>query len=97
MARVSPKSTTARKMDMSITTTKTTRVVTYVSCREGQWTFLISCQASLKNSTECRTASAIFCVHSPMRMLNEMRWRVRQDSNLQQPDLESGALASWSY
>jgi len=26
-----------------------------------------------------------------------MSWRVRQDSNLQQPDLESGALASWSY
>jgi hypothetical protein len=25
-------------------------------------------------------------------MLQSMRWRVRQDSNLQQPDLESGAL-----
>jgi len=26
-----------------------------------------------------------------------MSWRVRQDSNLPQPDLESGALANWSY
>ena len=28
---------------------------------------------------------------------NNHGWRVRQDSNLQQPDLESGALANWSY
>ena len=28
----------------------------------------------------------------PWRYSDELRWRVRQDSNLQQPDLESGAL-----
>src|SRR5437867_828590 len=66
----------------------TTTVAACVSLRFGQWTFLSSTQHSWRNSTErvtgCLIDSSAFMI---------VVTRVRQDSNLQPPDLESGALA----
>ena len=65
-------------------------VAAWVSLRVGQWTFLSSTQHSSRNWRECVD-----------RLLMDLEYafigvarRVRQDSNLQPPDLESGALAN---
>src|SRR5262245_38580541 len=81
------KSTTPRNSAITATPMITAMVAARVSSRVGQCTFLSSAQHSSRNSRE----RSIGC-WSISRVVMGFSGRVRQGSNLQPPDLESGAL-----
>ncbi len=90
-------STSPSHTETMTTTTITTTVAAMVSRGVGQWTLRSSLQTSVRNWRLCGTTSFTRCSRSsktnaPIGLSSE--GRARQDSNLQPPDLESGALAS---
>src|SRR5438093_8595328 len=97
-------STTKRKRAVTPTRRTTVRVAARISFCVGHCTLRSSAHASCRNVRAVSNPSLIPCSNAAMTplpwrdhslLLGEER--VRQDSNLQPPDLESGALTNSSY